>query len=298
MAVVREEGESSGSAARKEREPSLEELMCSLNLKREDIGGVFVAKNDVESLKEDTKWMAVMRLLTSRPFSATSLKKTMLLAWAPAQEVTFRDLDGGRFMVQASCVGDWQRIMEQGPWVFRDQGLLIEEYDGSCKASTVELNRIHACVQIHDVPELFRKKPIISELAVKIGDVLVVDMSGSRAEGGNYVRARVWLDVRKELTRFVTIKPEGEAHVVMRVKYEKVPRFSALCGFLGHVQEECGGGVHPAGLMNFGKWLLVDTAWNRLQLQNEFDQQNHNPSVGGKITRYPQRREMRPAQRR
>jgi hypothetical protein len=66
----------------------------------------------------------------------------------PAQEVTFRDLEDNRFVVQANCLGDWQRITEQGPWIFRDHGLLIEKYDGSAKASMVELNRIHAWIQI------------------------------------------------------------------------------------------------------------------------------------------------------
>ena len=96
-------------------EPSLEELLRSLNLKGEDLGGVFVAKEEVESLKKSTKWMAVMKLLTTKPFSVASLKKTMLFAWALAQEIVFRDLEGSRFMVQANCLGDWQRITEQGP---------------------------------------------------------------------------------------------------------------------------------------------------------------------------------------
>jgi hypothetical protein len=47
----------------------------------------------------------------------------------------------------------------------------------------------------------------------------MVDMTSSRVDGGDFVRVRVRLDVRKELTRFVTIKPEGEPLVIMRVKY-------------------------------------------------------------------------------
>ncbi|KAK1643131.1 hypothetical protein QYE76_060936 [Lolium multiflorum] len=186
----------------------LEDLLRSLNLKGEDIAGITVAKAEVESLRADTKWMAVMRLLSPKPFSVTSLKKTMKFAWAPAQE-------------------------------------------------------------IHDVPELYRKKSIITNLAESVGTVITVDMNSSRVDGGDFVRVRVWLDVRKELTRFVTIKPEGEPAVIMRVKYEKVPRYCAVCGLLGHVQEECGTGVHAPGAVGFGKWMLADTAWNRTQIHGE-----------------------------
>jgi hypothetical protein len=141
---------------------------------------------------------------------------------------------------------------------------MIEKFDGGCSAMAVELNRIHAWVQIHDVPELYRKQHLISGAAGNIGEVIAVDMNGS---GGDFVRVRLWLDVRKKLTCFVSFKPEGEAVVVMRVKFEKIPRFCAVCGMLGHEQEECGSGVHTPEEVRFGDWLLADTPWNRTKLR-------------------------------
>jgi hypothetical protein len=91
-------------------------------------------------------------------------------------------------------------------------------------------------------------------------------MNGGSLDGGDHVRARVWLDVRKCLTRFVSFKPEVGAQVIMRVKYEKIPRFCAICGLLGHEQEECGAGEYTPEDARFGKWLLADTTWNRSRL--------------------------------
>jgi hypothetical protein len=96
------------------------------------------------------------------------------------------------------------------------------------------------------------------DLAANIGEVITVGM-----QGGDFVRARVWLDVRKELRHVVTIKPKGEATVVMRVKYAKIHHYCAVCSRLGHVKEECGSGEHSPGKERFGKWLLANTAWNR-----------------------------------
>jgi hypothetical protein len=114
-----------GSTSQKGNGGSIEELLKSLNLKEEDIEGVFVKKSEVDSLKEGTRWMAVMRLHTSKPFSAQSLKKTLSFAWAPAQEVTFRSLEENKFMVQANCLGDWRKITEQGPWIFGTMDCLL-----------------------------------------------------------------------------------------------------------------------------------------------------------------------------
>jgi hypothetical protein len=68
--------------------------------------------------------------------------------------------------------------------------------------------------------------------------------------------------MRKELTHFFTINMEGEATVVMQVKYEKVPRYCVVRGLLGHVQEECGSSVHSPSKVAFGKWMLEDTVGN------------------------------------
>jgi hypothetical protein len=67
-----EEGRSEASRKMDQApEHTLEELLRSLNLKGEDIDGFVVARSEVETLKEGTKWLAVARLLTSKPFSVS-----------------------------------------------------------------------------------------------------------------------------------------------------------------------------------------------------------------------------------
>jgi hypothetical protein len=46
-------------------------------------------------------------------------------------------------------------------------------------------------------------------LAESIGEVVMVYMNGTGPDGGDFVRVRVWLYVRKPLTHFVSFKPEG-----------------------------------------------------------------------------------------
>jgi hypothetical protein len=61
-------------------------------------------QKEVEMLKEWTRWMAVMTLLSSKPFSDASFKKTIIFSWAPPQEMSFRDLEEKKFVIQAN----WQ----------------------------------------------------------------------------------------------------------------------------------------------------------------------------------------------
>jgi hypothetical protein len=59
-----------------------------------------------------------------------------------------------------------------------------------------------------------------------VGEVLAVDMNNMGLDGGDFVRVRVWLDVRRSLARFVSFKLEEADQVIMRVKYEKIPLHS------------------------------------------------------------------------
>lgn len=48
-------------------------------------------------------------------------------------------------------------MMEDGPWFFRNLGVVIKEYDSISNLSTVSMDRLPICIQIHDRPERYRK---------------------------------------------------------------------------------------------------------------------------------------------
>ena len=52
-------------------------------------------------------------------------------------------------MIQLSCLEYWYKSMNQGPWLFGKQALLIEEYDGFPNPKSVKLDRVMVWAQIH-----------------------------------------------------------------------------------------------------------------------------------------------------
>ena len=76
MAAAKKPGETGSAAGMDRSNPSLEDLLQSLKIKGEDLGGVFVPKAEVEALKEGSKWMAVLKVLTSKTFSTSSLMRS------------------------------------------------------------------------------------------------------------------------------------------------------------------------------------------------------------------------------
>ena len=141
--------------------------------------------------------------------------------------------------------------MEEGPWIFREQALILAEYDGFSPVNSVPLNLMDAWVRIPKIPDLFQKKDVITDLASRVGKVMKVELMPSVVQ--DYVWVRVKLDVCKPLVCFVSLEVEGKKNLMYQVLYEKIPNFCNVCGLLGHVYLECGNGVHPPEAMQFGR---------------------------------------------
>jgi hypothetical protein len=46
------------------------------------------------------------------------------------------------FLIQAHCLGDWKRIKDEGPWLFCDCALMLEDFDGSMTTPWVIPNKV------------------------------------------------------------------------------------------------------------------------------------------------------------
>jgi hypothetical protein len=121
---------------------------------------VFLAKEDRGSLLE-VKWMAVGKLLMRKSFSEESLRWTMMAAWNIGREVTFRSTERNLFTIQAHYLGDWKRIMEEGPWLFRDCALMVEKFDCATTTPSVILKKVQTWIQIHKVPHCTELKQFL-----------------------------------------------------------------------------------------------------------------------------------------
>uniref|UniRef100_A0A452XY64 Uncharacterized protein n=1 Tax=Aegilops tauschii subsp. strangulata TaxID=200361 RepID=A0A452XY64_AEGTS len=116
--------------------PDLRDFMEQLNLEDEDFDDLVIDEADLE-INDSVRWLALARVHTDKSFSQVAFYKDMRAAWNPAQPVRFRPVGPKLFVVQASCLGDWERMMYQGPWLFRNLLVLMVPYDGFTKAEEV-----------------------------------------------------------------------------------------------------------------------------------------------------------------
>ena len=105
-------------------EEEVEDLLNRLDL-HEDDGDDFVWEEAKDLPEVKAKWLAMARVHTIKGFSPSALYADMRSAWNPAQQVRWRLIEENLFTVQFACLGDWNKAMHGGPWLFRNQAVIL-----------------------------------------------------------------------------------------------------------------------------------------------------------------------------
>ena len=174
--------------------------------------------------------------------------------WNPARDVVWRRVDDHLFTMQFHCLAEWNKATKKGPWLFRNQALVIEEYDGFQNPKSMKLDIIAVWAQIHKLPDIFLLEPIIKGMARGVGEITDVQIKLPAGFVGSFVQIRVKIDVHKKQYRFVSITRDKKKEFY-QVKYEKMPDFCGNCGMIGHWYEKCGSGEHDPTKLEWGDFL-------------------------------------------
>jgi hypothetical protein len=158
--------------------PSLEKHLEGIKLHGEEEEDLDFSR-EFEELVKEVHWLALFGVHTTKPFSHAALFSVVRNAWAATKEVMFKALGLNLFLVQLHSLGDWSRVMDGRPWLFRGAAIVLEEYDGLYNVLSYKLDRVPVWARIQGVLEvLMRKRELVEKVAKKVGDLITVVVNG------------------------------------------------------------------------------------------------------------------------
>lgn len=139
-------------------------------------------------------------------------------------------------MFELETVAEW--VLATEPWSFDKHVVFLQHYDFSVPKKNLKITNLKFWVQMHGLPMSMLEAETTIELG---GTIRRVSSSEDTNElvGGDFLRARVEIDVLKPLYRGRQVGLNNNEEVWVFFKYEKLYNFCYWCGKVSHADKEC-----------------------------------------------------------
>lgn len=109
-------------------------------LDKEVQGFVFEEPDQIMSKK--SKWSTVGKSFSPRPINKGLLERTMQTAWGLHREANFIDMGSNIFAVHFGSEGDRKHTMNNGPWQYDFNVLILKEYEINTRPSEMIFDKV------------------------------------------------------------------------------------------------------------------------------------------------------------
>ncbi|CAH9119195.1 unnamed protein product [Cuscuta epithymum] len=177
-------------------------------------------------------------VVTDRRIKLPGFQELMTSIWKPGKGMSIKEIGERRYLLNFNHVLDMNRVIEDGPWLFWRDLILLKVVQPDDITESMNLFETSFWVQVHNAPIKYRNLRSARKTGKFLGSFIKFEMSQFDGKQSSYLRIRVCLDVRQPLKKGTTLTQDGVKHWV-DFKYEKLPSFCFICGIIGHSDKFC-----------------------------------------------------------
>jgi hypothetical protein len=119
---------------------------------------------------------AVGKVFTDKPIRADAIEAELGRVWCPLKGIECKELGENQFLFTFLQGSGKRRAMEDGPWMFSKDLVVLTEFKGTKTIDELKFNFIAIWVRISRMPLGLMTKEAREEIGEMIGDVLKVDV--------------------------------------------------------------------------------------------------------------------------
>ncbi|XP_042954587.1 uncharacterized protein LOC122290997 [Carya illinoinensis] len=216
----------------------LSNLCEGLRLTEEEKQEVHVpAKEVLLSIEKSKKCLAAL-IVADKEVNRGLFLATMSKAWKVEGQVSFKELDSNKCLIEFQNVYEKERVLAGRPWSFDRSLMCLFNCEDCLAPKDIDFNIEPFWLQLHDLPFAGMNKTMGEKLGVAVGQVVSVDVAAGDMAWGSYLRVKVLLDITKPLTRGKVMNMGGKCYWIP-FKYERLPTFCFQCGAIKHKGLSC-----------------------------------------------------------
>jgi hypothetical protein len=157
------------------------------------------------------------------------------------------------------------RIMEGRSWLFDGNLVALAEFNGLTPPARLNFDHAAFWIRMYNLPLACMGKVTGEKIGSSVGLVEEVDVYNGDAGWGEYLWAKIVIDMTKPLAKGRMLHIQGRSNWVA-FRYEKLPKFYFDCGIIKHDHQGC----HKPG----NKWrrrnCMDPSSWSNIRLEGEW----------------------------
>jgi hypothetical protein len=159
-------------------------------------------------------------------------------SWNFSSQPTLQETDADCYIAKFCTIQEADMVWERAPWHFEVNLVAIEKAQPN-KIPSEYLFQLGAFwTHIYNVPPEFWNRRTVRKIASRIGDVMDIGPKIDQNKR-NYVRAKILIDITKNLMKFADGHFDDGKAFDFPIKYEGLPHFCSYRGKLGHLYNWC-----------------------------------------------------------
>ncbi|KAI4966818.1 hypothetical protein ZWY2020_046967 [Hordeum vulgare] len=232
-------------------------LMRGLKLSEEERRGVKIKV----SMKEKGKLVAaqaVGEVLSERLAHPDAVRLSLGRVWCPIKGIECKEVGENLFVFTFNQESGKRRALEDGPWMFEKDLMVVEDYDPGKRLEEYGFNETPIWVRIFNLPLGMMNAEAAEEIGNVVGSFVEADVGMDGSALGKFLRVKIRMKLDKPIMRGFTLDDEehearqqqkrsmnidgakeGEDGAWCRFEYEFLPDFCYICGLVGHGQKAC-----------------------------------------------------------
>lgn len=182
--------------------------MCGASYEEEN-DGLIIGLDDGDGSSVDMRFAAVGRVVTERSVRFLIFRDVISSMWRPRQGVSMREIGQGRFLFQFYHEQDLLRAIDDGPWSFDQNLVVLERLRPDDNPATVALDTAVFWIQVHQLPVGFISEKVAKVIGGYIGTFISADPTNFDGLWKTFLRIRVRINITKPLKKTMKMKKPG-----------------------------------------------------------------------------------------